>query len=120
MVQFLIIMFIGQFIVMSTIIFVLKRLLDRQLIETAIHKVETLNPNKIDPQCDEVDLIVFAELDKENQERIIHAFDSKIAKRVKLNVSKDRSLKGGMIIKFKDQTIDHSVAGRLRETGMFG
>jgi len=117
---FILAIFILQIIVIGTIIFVLKRRLDRQLIELAIQKFERLNAEDIGPEEKDLVVITAKKIEEGVRHRLIEVSFKKVHRALNLIAQEDRSTKGGIIIKMKNFSIDYSLAGRLRESGLMG
>ncbi len=116
----LLIVFIGQVIVISIIVIVLRRILDYQLRESAVRLIETMYSNQVDPDLSELTVITYSSLPKADYKRIITSLKNKTGKDVKLHVIQDKSIKGGIIIQMKNNPIDNSLADRLKESGLIG
>lgn len=108
---------LAQLVVISLIIFVLKKIFDRQLIELAVHSVEALDAGRVDKNLTELTVVTYGDLSSINRQRIIDALRKKINKTVNVIATKDKGIKGGMIIKIQNQSFDYSLVGRLREGG---
>lgn len=61
----------------------------------------------------EVEVISAYALDDDQKNQIIRAMSTRLGRSVNLNVSEDKSLMGGMVIRAGDLVIDGSVTGRL-------
>ena len=101
--------FIVQVLVAGIVIFILKRLLDKELIEAALEKLQGLHaPENVG------DIIVrLGRSDFQAQGRFEELTRRRFP-RAKLSVEEDAALKGGVIITIGDQTLDFSVASRLK------
>ena len=108
-----------QFFVGSIIIFVLFLILNRQLINLALHQLESLGFGQADEMGGQITIVTAGGLTEKTKEKI-----RKIVFK-NFNASKgphyviDKAIKGGMIIKLRDQMVDYSVARRLKEGGFF-
>ena len=105
----------AQIIVIAVIVVVLKKILDRQLIEMAIHKLEALDSARIPSDLSEVVVITPGVLAEKSYQRICSAILKKVNKNIHVVSTIDKAIKGGMIIKIRDITFDHSLASRLKE-----
>ncbi len=108
----------AQIVLIAVIILVLKKTLNQQLVESAVRQLETLNPAEIDKDIIEITAVAYSPLNDHFQERISNAATSKIHHAINLKVMIDKKIKGGLILKFKDQIIDHSLVSRLKEGGL--
>ncbi len=104
--------------VISIIIFALKQILNRQLIEAAVRKFEIMNAGHLSPEVSEVVVVVSGNLSESFQKKINQAILKKFNRAVKLTVKKDKTIKGGAIIQIKDVVIDCSLVSRLKEGGI--
>ncbi|MFA5059945.1 MAG: F0F1 ATP synthase subunit delta [Candidatus Omnitrophota bacterium] len=108
-----------QVVVIAFIIFALKKILDRQLIEFAVHKVELTPAEELGAGLKEVIIITadgkFQEL---SQKKILHAISKKLNRVVALNIQQDKTIRGGAIIKVNKTVIDCSLTSRLKESGL--
>lgn len=107
--------FAAQIVVIAIIVAILKKILDRQLVEMAIHKLEVLDGGRIPSDLSEVIVITPGPLAEKSYQRIFNAILKKTNKKISVVSTVDRTLKGGIIIKVKDITFDHSLVGRLKE-----
>lgn len=109
---------LAQIVVISIIVFILKKVLDQQLIESAIHKLEVMDANRIGQDLIELNVITYEILDEKDRKRISDALYKKTNRHITLAVAQDKKIKGGIIIKLKNTTINHSLLSRLQESGM--
>jgi len=109
--------FILQIGVISLIVFILKKILDRQLIEAAIHSIEVLDKNLIDCDLAALAVTTYEHLSPVAQSRLLSALNKKINKTVRLDIVQDKTIKGGMIIQIKERSFDYSLLARLKEGG---
>jgi F-type H+-transporting ATPase subunit delta len=61
----------------------------------------------------DVDLIAAHEMDAEQQQKLSDALSAKLERKVNMQVSLDKSLLGGAVIRAGDTVIDGSIRGRL-------
>jgi F-type H+-transporting ATPase subunit delta len=61
----------------------------------------------------EVELVAAHELDAEQQQKLSEALSAKLERKVNMQVSLDKSLLGGAVIRAGDLVIDGSIRGRL-------
>jgi len=114
------IIFILQIIVIGLIIFFLKRRLDKQLIELAVQKFGMLSPENVSPEQKDVVVITFRKLSEETRGKLLSTGHKRLDRMFNLIAKEDKAIKGGMIIKFKDFSIDYSLASRLKDSGLMG
>jgi len=107
-----------QAVIISVIIFFLKKSLQRQLVESAIYKLETLNPQALVVDMTEGTVIFYKTLSVSDKLRIQNALSKKTGRTVNINPLQDKTIKGGIIIKVGGLAIDHSLASRLKESGL--
>lgn len=111
------VVFVAQAVVFSIIIFILKKILDNQLRESALHQIETLRSDALDTQITEVAVISFREFDEASQKRVRDALAKKIQKDITIKIRNEKAMMGGVIIQFKGHLIDCSLLSRLKEGG---
>jgi len=114
------IIFILQIVVIATIIFFLKKRLDKQLVELAVQKFGMLSPENVGPEQKDVLVITFRKLSEEIRGKLLGMGQKRLNRMLNLIVKEDKAIKGGMVIKFKDFSIDYSLASRLKESGLMG
>lgn|SRR3989338_624852 len=98
-------------------VFILKKILDRQLTEAAIHSVEALDKNLIDKDLAALSITTYELLSAAAQNRLLNALNKKINKTVRLDIVQDKKIKGGMIIRIQERLFDYSLHNRLKEGG---
>lgn len=106
-----------QLFVIMVIAYFLRRALQNNLVEIAIHQFEVSFAHELDPDIDEIEVIVFTRLKHSFEERIRQAASRKFKKTVKLSIKQDKAIKGGLILKIGDKIIDSSLYTRLKECG---
>ncbi len=107
-----------QAIVASCVIFVLMRVLDLQLQQLAVKKLDYVKFDKEDLQSECVVLSAPGNISAAVQQKIAHVCQKKIGRPLKIVTKKDRALKGGLVICLKKTIIDFSLIGRLKEGGI--
>lgn len=117
---FLITIFVLQLIVIALIIFALKKRLDRQLVELAIQKFELLSAGHIGPEEKDVVVVTTRKLEDGARRQLLNIGIKKVHRTLNFVAREDKAIKGGMIIKFKNFSIDYSLASRLKESGLMG
>jgi F-type H+-transporting ATPase subunit delta len=61
----------------------------------------------------DVDLVAAHEMDADQQQKLSDALSAKLERKVNMQVSLDKSLLGGAVIRAGDTVIDGSIRGRL-------
>ena len=107
-----------QIVVAAIVIVVLYKLLNKILIDTAIHKIETLSKNEIDQTLKDVQITAYAPLNEAVQQRILDAIFKKLERTTRLLISQDKKIRGGIIIKLNTIIVDCSLASRLKDAGI--
>ena len=111
-------LFLMQIVVGAVVVFILKKVLDRQLIELAI---KTFKNAKLEPDDLKLGSILVGSpvnVSKKNQDRVLQLAEKKFGRPMSVVTKKDKSLKGGMIIYLNSSIIDYSLVGRLKEGGI--
>jgi len=114
------IIFILQIVVIGLIIFFLKGRLDKQLVDLAVQKFGMLSPENVSPEQKDVLVITFRKLSEETRGKLLRAGYKGLNRVFNFIVKEDKAIRGGMIIKFSDFSIDYSLASRLKESGLMG
>ena len=112
--MFLIFVFLAQLVVCAIVVFILKKILDNILIDSAIRQLELCNQGK-KSSIDALTVISYQNLNTKNQERITRAALKQFGETAKPAFTIDRSLLGGMVIKVGSRIIDCSLKDRLRQ-----
>lgn len=116
---FLIKVFILQVIVVAIIVYILYVLLDKQLVESAVHKLETTNLDSLEPKLLEITVVTpKGILDDKIKGRLSQCLVKKLNRNVDIIVIGDKHMKGGIVIKSRNLLIDNSLSGRLKASGM--
>jgi F-type H+-transporting ATPase subunit delta len=82
-----------------------------QLLPQISHQFEIMKANR--EKAVDVDLIAAHEMDAEQQQKLSDALSAKLERKVNMQVSLDKSLLGGAVIRAGDTVIDGSIRGRL-------
>ena len=106
---FLCILFV-QCVIVAAVVFILKRLLDRELIEGALEKLQA---TVIAPAQGEIIIKSAAVLNQEIQSRV-QSLVRRRAPDIKVVFTRDSGLKGGIVIESSGGVIDFSLASRLK------
>jgi F-type H+-transporting ATPase subunit delta len=61
----------------------------------------------------DVDVVAAQEMDADQQQKLSDALSAKLERKVNMQVSLDKSLLGGAVIRAGDTVIDGSIRGRL-------
>ena len=82
-----------------------------KLLPEISHQFEIMKANQ--EKAIEVDVASAQPLDEEHQEKLTEALSKKLERKVNMQVSLDKSLLGGAVIRAGDTVIDGSIRGRL-------
>ncbi len=82
-----------------------------KLLPQIAHQFEIMKANQ--EKAIEVDVASAQPLDEEQQEKLTEALSKKLERKVNMQVSLDKSLLGGAVIRAGDTVIDGSIRGRL-------
>jgi len=110
--------FLFQVIVGAIVIFVLSKILHRQLEELAIKKLEYLKLDSDESKSEVLTLIAPGKISQANQNKLAHVCLRKFGHPVKFIFKVDKALKSGLVIQLKKTVIDYSLIGRLKEGGV--
>ncbi len=111
--------FILQVIFAIIIVVILKKALDKMLIESAIKKLKVLRWEGTEKIPAKVTVISHHPLKEGDIQNIQKALYRKFHKTIPVLKEIQKSIKGGVIIRINGLNIDHSLASRLKESGMF-
>lgn len=106
----LLMIFIGQCVFALVVIFVLKRLLDKELMKAAFEKFESC---KISPEVKEIAVRSASAISDEYKAHLESIRQRKFA-HANLNFQEDKALKGGVVIAMGDLLLDFSLLSRLQ------
>ena len=106
-----------QIIVISIIIFVLIKILDYQLRESAVHQFEVMFAKELDFNLKEIVVVVCKTLSPRIKTRIQTAVSKKLGREIPLIIKQNKNIKGGLIIQLNELILDYSLIGRLRDGG---
>ena len=110
--------FFFQIIVISIIVFILKQVLEGQLVNLAVQKLDTMPLDEFDQGSYEVTVTAYANLKNSIKEKIAQIVTRKINKPAAIAVQRDKKLWGGLIIRWNKGVIDLSLISRLKEGGL--
>ncbi len=82
-----------------------------QLLPQISHQFETMKANR--EKAVDVDVVAAHEMDAEQQQSLSDALSAKLERKINMQVSLDKSLLGGAVIRAGDTVIDGSIRGRL-------
>jgi F-type H+-transporting ATPase subunit delta len=82
-----------------------------QLLPQISHQFEIMKANR--EKAVDVDLVAAHEMDADQQQKLSDALSAKLERKVNMQVSLDKSLLGGAVIRAGDTVIDGSIRGRL-------
>jgi F-type H+-transporting ATPase subunit delta len=82
-----------------------------QLLPQISHQFEIMKANR--EKAVDVDVVAAQEMDAEQQQKLSDALSAKLERKVNMQVSLDKSLLGGAVIRAGDTVIDGSIRGRL-------
>lgn len=110
-----------QVVAITIIVIVLKKVLDRNLINLAIEQLEAgrLNPSEAQSKSAEPAKFLFTVITHKkikdvDRERILKAVTKNISGSIVPNFQVDKNIRGGMIIKAGENISDCSLSDRLR------
>ena len=115
--KFILQVFALQLVLFTIIIFVLLKILNRHLIELALHQLELLFAKEVDQGVQKIVVTVVKTLPDASKKRIESAVYKKLGRTVPLVVEVNPQIKGGMIISINSLTIDCSLISRLKDSG---
>ena len=106
----LLIIFFIQCVIAVVAIFILKKLLDKELMEAALEKLESC---KASEEVKEISVHSATEINPEYKSRIQSVCKRKFAQ-ARLDILLDPLLKGGVVIKAGEYSLDFSLSNRLQ------
>ncbi len=105
---------LAQCVVAVIIIVVLKNILDKNLMESAIRRLEGWPQTGHPSAVTEITVIFHKNLSPVNKERVLKASLKHFTDAVKPVFQIDKKIMGGIIIKVGENTLDYSLKDRLR------
>jgi len=108
-------LFLMQLAVALVVVFILKKILEYQLIEIGVKRFENYKLNPEDQKLNGIIVLAKSGLKPSIQTRLNKIAEEKFKRPMQLFVKKDKTLRGGIVIKLNSIVIDYSVTGRLRE-----
>ncbi len=109
-----------QILVAAGVIFVLKKILDHQLVELAIKKFQNTTLKQEDQKLTGILVLSSSRIKPFLYQRLVNEAQKKFNRPVEIVTKRDKSLRGGLMIKLNSATIDFTLVGRLREGGIIG
>jgi len=106
----LLILLLVQCLLAIGVVFVLKKILDRELIEVALENLEAC---KTSPDVKEIIVRLPSAVSDEIKSHLESIRKRKFIQ-ANLNIQEDRALKGGMVIAVGDVLLDFSLSSRLQ------
>ena len=107
----ILVFFLGQCLFALGVVFVLKKLLDRELMGAALEQLETC---KIPPDTRQIVVRLCSPASNEFKNHLESIRQRKFA-RANVDFRREAGLKGGVIIEAEGCSLDFSLAGRLRD-----
>lgn len=107
-------MLLAQGILAVIIVIVLKNILDNNLIESAIRRLEWWLRTEHSSSVNQVTVISHKKLHPKNEERIVKAAGEYFKDSGKPVFQIDRKIMGGVVIKVGENIFDYSLKDRLR------
>lgn len=106
-----------QLVIVIVILGVLLKILNRHLTESALRQFELFFLKETDPKIQEIVVVTPGNISAQAKGRIEKAAFKKFSPNVSLVLQNDPQIKGGMIIKAGNFSIDCSLASRLKDSG---
>ncbi len=110
--------FFLQLFVAGIVVYVLKKILDHQLIDLAIKRFQNIYLADDDQRLTGIIVVSSKTITHRTHERLHGVALKKFGRPMEIIVKIDRGLRGGLVIKLNSTTIDFSLIGRLKEGGM--
>ena len=101
---------LGQCVFALIVVFVLKKMLDKELMRAALEKFESC---KASLEIKEIDIYLATAMNEEFMSHLEVIRKNKFAQ-ARVNVQRNPDLKGGIVIKLGDLLLDFSLASRLQ------
>ena len=108
--------FLSQFVLMTIVIFILRAVLERKLIENTMKAFQMYSPLNNFPS--EILVTSYSNLAQSYKVQLQNLATKKFGPNVRFSYTLDKNLMGGMIVKTKDIKIGHSLHERLKEGGL--
>jgi F0F1-type ATP synthase delta subunit len=107
----LLIVFLGQCVFALIVIFVLRKLLDRELMMVALESFESC---KVSLDIKEIAVCSASSISEEFKNRL-ESIKKRKMPQANLNFQEDNALKGGVVIRMGDLLLDFSLSHRLQQ-----
>jgi len=111
---------LAQIVSAAIIIYILKRVLDNNLIELAIRRLELSKPSEIKRTTGQVTIVSSHNLSLPQRDRITVAVHKLLGTDVHPEYMINKEIMGGAILLLQEEAVDFSIRGRLRQAGMLG
>jgi len=92
--------------------------IDLFIIEDFINSLKEIDMSHIPPLVKEVEVVTCRQMDKSLLSKIADTVYSRTSKKVEVKNTVDKSILGGVVLKFGSLVLDSSIAGRLREANI--
>ena len=111
--------FFFQVILAVIVICVLKVVLNRNLIEFALRELDALRRVDVDeiPKPVHLQVASYKELPLQFKQKLQKITQRQFGADVKISLEQDRSLWGGVVIRYANHTINYGLKNRLKESG---
>ncbi len=86
------------------------------LVRDFLQEFQKMDLSPVPPYIKEVEIVTYEKLSDEMRKVITENISSKLQRKIVLKESVDKSILGGIVIKFGTLVIDESLAGKLRES----
>ncbi len=108
--------FLSQFVLVTVVIFILRAVLERKLIESTLKEFQMYSP--MDDHPSEIWVTSYGNPARSHKEELQKLANKKFGPNVRFSYAIDKTLMGGMIVKTKSIKIGHSLRERLQEGGI--
>jgi F0F1-type ATP synthase delta subunit len=110
--------FFLQLLLAGVVVYVLKEILHRQLIDLAIKRFQNISITTEDQKLTGIIVVSPRKINCGVRERLRVAVSKKFGRPMEIISKIDKRLRGGLVIKLNSLTIDFSLMGRLKEGGI--
>ena len=94
-----------------------KGILNRQLVEEFLDGLEKIDMTQVGSDVDTAEILTAAAIDEGLKSRFEKIIKGKLNRSIKINVSVDAAITGGVVLKFGSLALDGSLQNILREAG---
>jgi len=102
-----------QVIAIVIVVYVLKRLLDRELLSTTLEQALGFQPSEEAWKTDKISVISAGKLPADFQAKLVAVFREKCP-RAEVEFLENPALKGGVVVEIAGEVWDHSLTTRLK------